>query len=66
MLTIEECKQHIGNLNLPDHEIEKVRELLYAFVERTLDYGLENGMFVVTKQPWEPHVLKEILNQQPR
>jgi hypothetical protein len=66
MLTIDECKKHIGNLNLPDDEVEKIRELLYAFVERTLDYGLENGMFVVAEQPWEQNALKEILNQQPR
>lgn len=46
MLTLEECKKHIGKLNLPDHEIEKIRGLLYAFVERTLDYSVETGMLV--------------------
>lgn len=59
MLPIEECKKYLGNL--PDKEVERVRELLYAFVERTLDYGLEKGMFVVANQPCEPHAQKEIL-----
>lgn len=54
MFSLDECKKHIRSLELPDDEVEKIRDLLYAFVERTLDYGLEKGMFVVAHKPCHP------------
>ena len=64
MLTVDECKKHIRGLNLADEEVEKIRDLLYAFVERTLDYCVETGMFVVANETCDPHAHKEVLKQQ--
>lgn len=44
MLTIDECKNYIGDLNLTDEKIEEVRDLLYASVEQALDYVIEQGI----------------------
>lgn len=51
MISIEECKKYIGETNLSDKEIEKIRELLYAFVERSLDYIVEKGMLLDEENP---------------
>lgn len=50
MITIEECKKYIGNLNLTDKQIEEVRDLLYAFVEQSLDYVVNSGIVVLSKE----------------
>jgi hypothetical protein len=55
MLTIEECKKHIGDLDLTDEQIGEIRDLLHTFVAQSLDYAIEQGMFVVK----EPYVKKE-------
>ena len=52
MISIEECKKHIGNTDLTDEQIEKVRELLYAFVEHTLDLKNNSGSVVNKKIVW--------------
>ena len=36
MISIEECKKHIGN-NLSEEQIESLREALYVLVENVLD-----------------------------
>jgi hypothetical protein len=36
MISIERCKEILGN-NLPDSEVERLRETLYALVENVLD-----------------------------
>lgn len=38
MISIEECKKHIGNLNLSDKEIEEIRDALYVLAENALDF----------------------------
>lgn len=63
MLSIDECKAHLVNYNLSDKEIENVRELLYSFVERTLDYCVETGMFVVANESCDQNEHKEALKQ---
>jgi hypothetical protein len=37
MISIAECKKHIRATTLTDSQIEEVRDLLYAFVERNMD-----------------------------
>lgn len=49
MITIEECKKHMGNLNLTDKQVEEVRNALYAVVEQAMDYTIQSGMIVPTK-----------------
>ena len=46
MLTIEECKSHLGSANLSDAGIARVRGLLYVLVENALDYMTDTGTFV--------------------
>ena len=43
MLSIEECKKHIGSLNLTDKEIEDIRDHLTAFVETALDFVIDSN-----------------------
>lgn len=50
MITLEECKKYIGNLNLTDEQIEEVRGLLYAFVEKAMDFAVESGTFVLKEE----------------
>ncbi len=37
MLSIERCKEILGNKTISDTEIEKLREALYAVVENVVD-----------------------------
>lgn len=37
MLSLEECKKHIGHLNLDDKQVEEIRSHLTAFVEAAFD-----------------------------
>ena len=50
MITIEECKKHIGNLNLTDKQIEAIRGYLYAFVELSLDYVIDSGIVALSNK----------------
>jgi len=46
MLTIEECRQHLGELQLSDEEVERLRDALYAIADNVLSNYLkldENG-----------------------
>jgi len=37
MLSIEKCREYLGNLNLTDKEVEAVREALYVLTGAVLD-----------------------------
>jgi len=37
MLSIEKCREYLGNLNLTDKEVEAVREALYVLTGGVLD-----------------------------
>ena len=37
MLSIERCKEILGNKTISDSQIEKLREALYALVENIVD-----------------------------
>ena len=37
MLSIERCKEILGNRNISDSQIEKLREALYALTENIID-----------------------------
>jgi hypothetical protein len=43
MISIDECKEYIGDLGLTDTQIEVVRGLIYPFVERGLDFMEPGG-----------------------
>ncbi|HEY0011166.1 MAG TPA: hypothetical protein VGB97_04660 [Candidatus Paceibacterota bacterium] len=60
MLTVEECKRLIGAPSMPDGEVKRIRELLYAFVERTLDYVDETGMFVSEKPVCQTNTMNTV------
>lgn len=49
MLSVEECKKHIGDLVSTDQEITEIRDLLYAFVEQALDFATETGTLASKK-----------------
>ena len=53
MISIEECKKHIGGGGLTDKQIEEVRDLLYAFAEHTLDLINISGSVVSKKIVWK-------------
>lgn len=40
MLTIEECRQHLGDLQLTDEEVERLRDALYAISDNVLSQYL--------------------------
>lgn len=50
MISIEECKKYIGNLNLTDKQIEEVIDLLYSFIEQALDYSINSSIVVLSKE----------------
>ena len=54
MLSIEECKKYIEDLNLTDKQIEEARDLVYAFVEQALDYVTERDMVSHTGETCQP------------
>lgn len=37
MLSVERCKEILGNKTISDSQIEKLREALYALVENIVD-----------------------------
>jgi len=37
MLSIEKCKEILGNKAISDSQVEKVREVLYVLVENIVD-----------------------------
>lgn len=37
MLSVKECREHIGNTDITDEQIEAVRDHLYVVVENLLD-----------------------------
>lgn len=49
MISVEECKKHIGGLGLNDKQIEEIRDLLYVFIERSLDYVIDSGIVALSK-----------------
>lgn len=56
MLSIEECKKYIGDLDLTDKQIEEVRDILSAFVEQALDYVTEEGIVCGTEKVCQPTI----------
>lgn len=50
MVSIEECKKYIGNLDLNDRQIEAIRGYLYAFVEQSLDYVVGGGIVALSNE----------------
>ena len=43
MISIERCKEILGEAQMPDSEVEKLREALYAMVESILDNHFEEN-----------------------
>jgi hypothetical protein len=37
MLSVERCKEILGNKTISDSQVEKLREVLYALVENIVD-----------------------------
>ena len=37
MISVEQCKKHIGETNLSDSEIEEIRDIIYALTESVFD-----------------------------
>lgn len=54
MLSIEECKNYIGDLNLTDKQLEEVRDVLSAFVEQALDYVIKEGIVCDAEKVCQP------------
>lgn len=52
MVSTEECKKHINRLDLSDKEVEKIRDLMTAFVEAALDFVFDPDT-VVSKEAYE-------------
>ena len=50
MISIEECKKYIGNLDLTDKQIEAIRGFIYAFVEQSLDYVIDSGIVALSNK----------------
>jgi hypothetical protein len=42
MLSLEECKKYLHNLNLTDEEIIKIRSFLYYTVNQIIDQKIES------------------------
>lgn len=51
MISIERCKEILGE-NMPDSEVERLREALYAMVESIMDNYFEefNGKIDICKK----------------
>jgi len=43
MLSIEECKKHLKDVDLTDEKIGEIRDVLYSFAEDVLDKHLFSG-----------------------
>jgi hypothetical protein len=43
MLSIQECKIYLAEYNLPDEEIERIRNSLYLIIGKHLDSYLETN-----------------------
>ncbi len=43
MISIEKCKEYLGDTNMTDVEIKELRDTLYAFVESILDNEMCNS-----------------------
>lgn len=43
MLSIEECKKHLKDVELTDEKIGEIRDVLYSFAESALDKHLFSG-----------------------
>lgn len=41
MLTIEECRQHLGELQCTDEEVERLRDALYAIADGVISNYLK-------------------------
>lgn len=37
MISIDECKKHLGGIDITDTEVEELRGILYGFINRVLD-----------------------------
>ena len=46
MLSVEECKEHLGDVNLSDEQVEGFRDALYALVENLLDEYINNAVSI--------------------
>lgn len=40
MLTVEQCRQHLGDLQLTNEEVERLRDALYAIADNVLSQYL--------------------------
>ena len=43
MLSIQECKKHLGNLDLSDKEVEELRNSMYLVIGGILDDYYKNN-----------------------
>lgn len=41
MLSVEECRECLDNLDFDDRKIEEIRDTLQAFVEQALDFAFD-------------------------
>lgn len=46
MLSTGECREHLGDIQLSDEQVERLRDSLYALVENVLDNYLDSSVNV--------------------
>ena len=54
MLSVEVCREHLGNIDLSDEQVEEFRDALYALVDNLLDDYIES--VITINSPCKKHL----------